>query len=167
MHGFEYSSAIQMMQYGMVEEGLKVVEAVRERYDGSKRNPWNEIECGSNYARSMASYALLNTLSGFSFDMVNGLIGFDPIINVGEPFQCFWSLDSGWGEYVQTATNIELRILYGSLPLKTLRLPQNTAHPVRSVTVNGQTVVFREENGTLILNDWLTIQTNGTLTVSY
>ncbi len=167
MHGFEYSSAMQMMQYGMVEEGLKVVEAVRERYDGSKRNPWNEIECGSNYARSMASYALLNTLSGFTFDMVNGLIGFDPIINVGEPFQCFWSLDSGWGQYVQTAANIELRILYGSLPLKTLRLPHNGACPIRSVTVNGQAVAFREENRTLILNDWLTIQTKETLTVSY
>ena len=42
---------------GRIEDGLKVVKAVRDKYDGRKRNPWNEIECGSNYARSMASFA--------------------------------------------------------------------------------------------------------------
>ncbi len=166
MHGFEYSSAIQMMQYGMLEEGLKVVEAVRERYDGNKRNPWNEIECGSNYARSMASYALLNTLSGFSFDMINGLIGFDPIINIEKIFQCFWSLDSGWGDYLQTDTKIELRILYGELRLKEVQLPKHRIDSMRFVTVNGQPVAFKTDNGKLILNDWLTIHTNEALTVS-
>lgn len=166
MHGFEYSSAIQMIQYGMIDEGLKVVEAVRERYDGNKRNPWNEIECGSNYARSMASYALLNALSGFSFDMVNGRIGFDPVINLGEPFQCFWSLDSGWGEYVQTDTQAEVHILYGELRLKTLQLPKDRIDSIKSVSYNGQSLAFKVENQKLILNDWLTIHINETLTVS-
>src|SRR6185436_10393731 len=139
-----YAFGQTLMQYGMLAEGVRVASAVRERYDGNKRNPWNEIECGSNYARSMASYALLNTLSGFSFDMVKGMIGFDPIMNVGEPFRCFWSLDSGWGEYEQSATKIELRILYGNLRLKTLRLPQNDHHPIPSLTANGQALAFRQ-----------------------
>ena len=59
MHGYEYQVACHMIQEGMVAEGLEVVQAIRDRYDGFKRNPWNEIECGNNYARSMASYALL------------------------------------------------------------------------------------------------------------
>jgi non-lysosomal glucosylceramidase len=167
MHGFEYSSAMQMMQYGLVEEGLEVVEALRERYDGNKRNPWNEIECGNNYARSMSSYALLNTLSGFSFDMVNGMIGFDPIIHTGESFQCFWSLDSGWGEYVQTEAKVELRVLYGNLRLKTFQLPTNMNNAIESVSVNGQSITFQEENGMIVFSDWVTIQTNQSLTVSY
>ena len=49
-----------MIMTGLVDEGMTCVEAIRQRYDGERRNPWNEFECGSNYARSMASYALLN-----------------------------------------------------------------------------------------------------------
>ena len=51
MHGFEYQAAGHMIQEGMLAEGVELVRAVRDRYDGSRRNPWNEIECGSNYAR--------------------------------------------------------------------------------------------------------------------
>ena len=93
MNGFEYQAAIHMIQEGMVDEGMQIVKAVRERYDGEKRNPWNEFECGSNYARSMASYALLNTFSGFEYDMVEGMIGFNPIETGDDDFKCFWSLD--------------------------------------------------------------------------
>lgn len=157
MHGYEYSSAGQMMQYGMVEEGLKVLEAVRERYDGNKRNPWNEIECGNNYVRSMASYALLNTLSGFSFDMVNGMIGFDPMIKSGEYFRCFWSLDSGWGEFERTEAKIGIKLLYGNLRLKKLQLPSNGTFRIRSVALNSDDLAFFEKDGILSFEDWLTL----------
>lgn len=36
-----------MIQIGMVEEGMAAIQAIRDRYDGEKRNPWNEIECGA------------------------------------------------------------------------------------------------------------------------
>jgi len=79
MYGFEYQAAIHMIQEGMVAEGLEIIGVIRSRFDGEKRNPWNEFECGNNYARSMASYALLNALSGFSFDLPRGRIGFRPV----------------------------------------------------------------------------------------
>jgi len=63
-----------------VAEGLEIVAAIRDRYDGEKRNPWNEFECGSNYARSMANYALLLAMSGFEYNMAEGRIGFDPVL---------------------------------------------------------------------------------------
>lgn len=53
MHGFEYQAAIHMLQLGRLEEGFAMIAAVRRRYDGVRRNPFNEMECGSNYARSM------------------------------------------------------------------------------------------------------------------
>jgi hypothetical protein len=94
MYGFEYQVAVHMIQEGLVKEGMEIIKAIRSRFDGEKRNPWNEFECGSNYARSMASYALLNAFSGFEFDMTKGIIGFNPVFMNGFTFKSFWSLDS-------------------------------------------------------------------------
>ena len=69
MTGFEYAFAGLLISEGYFEEGEQVVKAIRDRYDGEKRNPWNEIECGSNYARPMLSFALLPIFSGFEFDL--------------------------------------------------------------------------------------------------
>ncbi len=60
MTGFEYQAAVLLFDYGLKEAGLAVAAAVRHRHDGQYRNPFNEPECGSYYARSMASWALLD-----------------------------------------------------------------------------------------------------------
>ncbi|GAG80956.1 unnamed protein product, partial [marine sediment metagenome] len=44
--GVEYEIAAQCIYAGDLNSGLRLVNAVRKRYDGSHRNPWNEIECG-------------------------------------------------------------------------------------------------------------------------
>jgi uncharacterized protein (DUF608 family) len=59
MTGFEYVAAAEMLFHGMDAQALKIVKAVRDRHDGYKRNPFNEPECGHNYARSMASWNCL------------------------------------------------------------------------------------------------------------
>jgi non-lysosomal glucosylceramidase len=149
MTGFEYAAAIQMIQNGMVEEGLRVVSAVRDRFDGEKRNPWNEIECGSNYARAMASYALLNAFSGFEFDLTKGTIGFHPIELKDGHFTCFWSLDPGWGVVEFTQHGIELHVLYGALSIDSLHLPEDLAAKVKRVSVGDNCVEFTTEPGAL------------------
>jgi hypothetical protein len=128
-----------MIMLGLVEEGMTCIEAVRQRYDGERRNPWNEFECGNNYARSMASYALLNAFAGFQFDMVNQRIGFNPVQTNKGHFRCFWSLDSGWGEYVQTPTGCEVRVLAGTLTLRQVNLPALAGNSV-AITVAGEAV---------------------------
>jgi non-lysosomal glucosylceramidase len=60
MTGFEYQLAALLLDYGFRKEALEVVEAVRGRHAGHNRNPFNEPECGSYYARSMAAWALLD-----------------------------------------------------------------------------------------------------------
>lgn len=149
MHGFEYAAAIQMIQSGLAEEGMAVIAAVRARYDGERRNPWNEIECGSNYARSMASYALLNAFSGFTFDMIRGMVGFDPLIAEAEHFQCFWSLDSGWGTFSVTPEQVALDVLYGALELSVLALPFLSPQENVEVTYAGQTTRYTWSDGSL------------------
>ncbi len=146
MNGFEYQAAIHMIQEGLVKEGLEVVKAIRDRYDGEKRNPWNEFECGSNYARSMASFALLPTLSGFQFDMPKNHIGFAPV-NDPKNFTCFWSLDSAWGTYRRSGKKITLTVEYGELQLmsfsdygllKIKKIKTNRG----PISKNGQTINF-------------------------
>ncbi|MGE5529151.1 MAG: hypothetical protein ACM3X6_08415, partial [Patescibacteria group bacterium] len=81
---------------GFVAEGLTIVKAVRDRHDGYRRNPWDEVECGHHYARSMASWALLTALSGFRYDMTAGEVSFAPAVNADD-FACLWSTGRAWG----------------------------------------------------------------------
>ena len=69
--GIEYQVASHMIYEGLLDEGLAIVRGVRERHRGDRRNPWDEFECGHHYARSMASYAVLTALSGFSYNGTN------------------------------------------------------------------------------------------------
>jgi uncharacterized protein (DUF608 family) len=57
--GIEYSAAIGLARLGRPDDALKIVTDVRNRYDGSRRNPFDEVECGHHYVRSMASWGLL------------------------------------------------------------------------------------------------------------
>lgn len=60
MTGFEYQLAVLLLDYGYKEEGTLVAKAIRDRHNGANRNPFNEPECGSYYARCMAAWALLD-----------------------------------------------------------------------------------------------------------
>ena len=146
MHGFEYQLAGLMISEGMIDEGLEIVRGVRGRYNGANRNPWNEIECGSNNARSMASFALIPIFSGFYFDMPNKTIGFDPLLN--QPyFKTIWSLDCGWGVYEKSETITKITIKGGRLTANKIRLPY--IKDIKTVTVDGEKTAFSFENGVL------------------
>ncbi len=166
MNGFEYAAAVQMIQSGLVEEGMTVVEAVRDRYDGEKRNPWNEFEYGSNYARSMASYSLLNAFAGFQFDMVCGMISFNPIQPRDDRFQCFWSLDSGWGEFETQRGQAEVRLLGGELRLQVLNLPWIAPKKVQAVILDGESVPFAQDAGEVHFKHPVRIRKGQTLQVT-
>jgi non-lysosomal glucosylceramidase len=164
MNGFEYAAAIQMIQAGWVDEGMAVVRAVRDRYDGERRNPWNEFECGSNYARSMASYALLNAFSGFTFDMVKGEIGFNPI-NSGRRFHSFWSLDAAWGTVTITPEQITLSVVEGALTLNALRLPFLKPGQIVSVLVCGSSPACEYLDPALAFADPVTLDDGSALEI--
>lgn len=116
--GIEYQVATNLIYEGLVEEGLSLVLAVRQRHDGFKRNPWNEAECGHHYARSLASYGLLVALSGFRCDLPNRTLSFAPAIQADE-FSCFFAAGTGWGIFRQRRVNSklerEIELLGGNL----------------------------------------------------
>jgi len=164
MNGFEYQAACHMIYEGLIEEGLEVVKAIRERYDGERRNPWNEFECGSNYARSMASYSLLVALSGFKFDMVKGNIGFNPIINQ-ENFQCFWSLNQGWGEFSHQHDRIELSVKYGSLTLSSVESKLYKNKEIKRIHLGEQKIDFHKSENQITFNSKIEIRENESLQI--
>jgi hypothetical protein len=120
--GIEYQVASHLIAEGMVAEGLTIVEAVRSRYDGHKRNPWNEYECGSYYARAMSSYALLIALSGFHYSAPTHTLTLAPRLDTEPFFTCFFSTASGWGTLTLCATRLEIWLVAGELTIDTLRV---------------------------------------------
>lgn len=144
--GVEYQVAAHLIYEGLVDEGVTIVRGLRARYNGERRNPWNEMECGSHYARSLASWALLLAFSGFACDMTIGHLGFQPVVK-SLPFRCFWSTGTAWGSYEQTETAVTVRCDYGKQTLKSITLGKAGIHSVR---LNGTPVPaqFAAENGT-------------------
>lgn len=93
--GIEYQVASHLMRLGMVKQGLEVVRACRDRYDGRVRNPFNEYECGHWYARAMSSYALLFGLSGARYDAIEKSLYLQP--SVKGDFRSFFSAAGAYG----------------------------------------------------------------------
>ncbi|WP_105620060.1 GH116 family glycosyl-hydrolase [Vallitalea okinawensis] len=154
MNGFEYQSAIHMIQEGMIEEGMNIVKAIRERYNGFKRNPWNEFECGSNYARSMASYALLLAFSGFSYHMPYRRLGFNPVITEKD-FKSFWSIDGAWGNIEINKEQVILKVLYGSLEIRQLEL--SFIDQIKEITLNREELEYAFEEDKIIFQKEYTV----------
>ncbi|HEY3331736.1 MAG TPA: GH116 family glycosyl-hydrolase [Capsulimonadaceae bacterium] len=135
MTGFEYTAAVGMLQFGMEEEGLTLIRAIRDRYEGQKRNPFDEAECGHHYARAMASWSALLTLTGFDYDATTATITF---ARAKSQTQWFWSSGNAWGTVAQTpeasGTAITLRILGGETPISTVALTGDGGATVADVT---------------------------------
>ncbi len=93
--GIEYQVASHLMFFGKKNEALEIVRTCRERYDGTIRNPFNEYECGHWYARAMASYGMIQGLTGIRYDAVSKTLYFDS--QIGGNFTSFFSCHSGYG----------------------------------------------------------------------
>jgi uncharacterized protein (DUF608 family) len=115
--GIEYQVASHLIAEGFVREGLTIVKALRSRYDGRVRNPWNEYECGNYYARAMSSYALLGALAGFRYSAVQKTLWFGPAADV-RPFTTFFSTASGFGTIVLDRQSLHVQMIEGELSLE-------------------------------------------------
>ncbi|HEX6493904.1 MAG TPA: GH116 family glycosyl-hydrolase [Acidobacteriaceae bacterium] len=121
--GLEHATAAMMMYAGMVEEGTEYIANTRARYDGEKRNPWDEAECGHHYARAMSSWSSVVALSGFRYDGAE-----EAVVAVPAPqriFRSFWANGIGWGDFsyepgIGGGRHFRLRVLGGKLRCRTI-----------------------------------------------
>jgi len=110
--GIEYQVATCLAYEGYEREAFDIVKAVRERYNGKNRNPFNEVECGNHYARSLASYGLLLAYSGFTFDMTKKQIAFKA---KELPYTTFFTTAQGFGLCHIDGNEYRVQMLYGDL----------------------------------------------------
>jgi len=112
MTGFEYTAAVGMIYEGQTADGLTCIKSIRDRFDGYKRNPFDEPECGHHYARAMASWASVLALSGFQYSGVEKSMSF-----TSNPGTYFWSNGSAWGTCKVENKKATLQVLSGNLGL--------------------------------------------------
>lgn len=117
MTGFEYCAAVGMLYEGQTENALKCLTSIRDRFDGRKRNPFNEPECGYHYARSMTSWNAVLAWSGFRYSGVT-----ETMTITSKPGTYFWSNGSAWGtcavSRTNSTTNVSVSVLSGKLRLR-------------------------------------------------
>lgn len=143
--GCEYQAAGGMIWEGLLDEALVILNAVDQRYDGAARNPWNEVECGDHYGRSLASYGVFQALCGFTLDGPAGVIGMAPKLSP-ENFAAFFTGPEGWGLATQTRASgkqtnrFETR--WGALRISTVttELPADLTATRATVTCGGKTI---------------------------
>ncbi|MGC8717324.1 MAG: GH116 family glycosyl-hydrolase [bacterium] len=170
--GIEYQVASHLIYEDFIKEGLTIVKALRERFDGLKRNPWNEPECGHHYARAMASWALLLALSGYEYDGRDFIIRFKPKL-ASSNFRCFFSTDSGWGRFAQEISKSSFKAtiesFYGKVKIKTIRLdvPKKFAGKlsVRLIGRNLQLLNVNLDESIIRLEDAIGLEEGDTLEI--
>ncbi len=145
MNGFEYQVAGHMVWENMLLEGFAVTRALHDRYHASRRNPWNEVECGDHYARSMASYGVFLAACGFEYHGPRGHLGFAPRITP-ENFKAPFTAAEGWGTFSQQAQSsnfkAQVSLRWGKLRLLTLALavPKQLHGAPIKVSAAGRTI---------------------------
>jgi uncharacterized protein (DUF608 family) len=139
--GLEYSTASHMLFAGMTNQGIECITSIRRRYDGERRNPWDEAECGHHYARAMAAWSGILAASGFHYHGGERHVSIAPKSNLPE-FRCFWSTGTGWGVFTRRQggqhAKLELRILAGRLPFERCSLETHASGASR--------IAFREQS---------------------
>lgn len=167
--GIEYQVGAHCIMEGMWEEGRKIIAALRKRYDGTRRNPYNEIECGDHYARAMAGWSVLEAISGFRFNTVEDALTFAPFCEADE-FRAPFFTASGWGTYDQHAgVSCWLSCAYGEVRLQRLTLPATFAAPL-TVGRGEEMLSYRQVEGagqiTLVFDQPVILQVGDRLKIT-
>ena len=130
MTGFEYTAAVGMIYEGMIDDGLKCIRAIRERFDGQKRNPFSEPECGHHYARSMASWAAILAMTDFQYSGIA-----KKMTITSRPGTYFWSNGYAWGTCTVDDKQAAIEVLHGSLTLNSFELKGKGVKKLKNLVI--------------------------------
>ena len=96
---------------------------------GEFRSPWDDIELGHHYARSLSAWGLLIAASGVQYDGIARTLSFDPIADGRYPF----TTGTAWGVATIAGDDVTLDVRGGRLDLASLSLRGRRPLPVGRV----------------------------------
>ncbi|MCZ2157384.1 MAG: non-lysosomal glucosylceramidase [Bryobacterales bacterium] len=171
--GIEYPYATQLLYGGRLREGIGAFEEVRRRYDGERRNPWDEPECGRHYARAMSAWSGIVALSGFRYRGHEKAVVATPRQPAAQ-FASFWSTGTGWGMFRQSRGSrprFVLEVVEGSLPCRSVELALTfPAGSRRAAELDGRALAadFEKTNSLSVFRfaEMIRIPAGGRLTLS-
>lgn len=147
--GIEYNMASMLIDHGMVDQGLSIVEALQRRYYKGARF-MNAEECGPHYIRALSVWSLLLAATGFKIDVPQGILTIAPPLKQPE-IRAPWVSSTGWGEFKKTDSTFDLSCSDGEVSFKELRL---NVGALSSAQLAGTRVKFtaKSENGLTVLH---------------
>ena len=147
MTGFEYTAAVGMLYEGLEENGLRCIRNIRDRYDGKKRSPFDEAECGHHYGRAMASWSAILAMTGFHYSAVDHSMSFHPAEG-----KYFWSNGYQYGTVeimdINKKKAVRLSLLNGEMFLDSFFLNGygHTEFTGGKMFTSGQSIQFEVGN---------------------
>jgi hypothetical protein len=142
--GSEYQVAAHCLYEGLVDEGFQILQGLWDRYDGSRRNPFNPIECGDHYIRNAAGWTVLEALAGFRYDALSGTLTFAPmdVARSDDGWQLPFVAGTGWGVATSTADSFTLTCHGGQVDLRALYVDGAALPTDETVVVPGKPMVI-------------------------
>jgi hypothetical protein len=140
--GIEYEVAALCLYSGLTDEALQLIRAVRQRYNGARRSPWNDVECGDHYARALSSWSLLDASCGYHCDACTQSLTIAPRLNPDD-FRAFFITADGWGTATMNrdaeVLSVTLAATWGEVKLKGLAIPCKQESTIRA-TLDGHEI---------------------------
>lgn len=157
--GTEYQVAAHCLREGLPDEARAVLDALWARYDGRRRNPFNQIECGDHYARALSGWSVLTALAGFGHDGPAGALTLR-YPQVAVPLLA----GSGWGLWSRDDERLVLECTGGRLDLHRLTIVGGAAG--YDASVEGVTVQVRCTDASIAFPGGLRLAAGQVLTLT-
>ncbi len=151
--GVELAFASFLIYEDMLEEGLKVIKGVDDRYRKAGLY-WDHQEFGGHYYRPMSAWAIMNAYLGLSIKQ--GVYSFAPK-NREQNFKMFFAGPNGTAHYIQKNGSVYLETLTGSQHLHEIK--------IKSSIVKNKNIKVRLNNKALEPKE--IIFTNNQLIISF
>jgi uncharacterized protein (DUF608 family) len=125
--GIEYQVASHCIMAGLVDEGLEIVRVARSRYDGKRRNPFDEYECGHWYARALSSWALLAAMTGVRYSAADRTLWIAPT-SAKRPYRAYLGSGANFGTVTLGRNTVEVELASGALTLDLVVIDGKAMH---------------------------------------
>ncbi|GAA1489682.1 GH116 family glycosyl-hydrolase [Brachybacterium sacelli] len=110
--GTEQQVAAHCLREGLEDEATAILDGLWNRYDGRSRNPFNHVECGDHYVRSMSGWTVLNARTGRAWNAATGQLR---LARPADGDRVPLLLGTGWGYVQRSGEKAEMVALGGEL----------------------------------------------------